>query len=329
MGSRGILDLEGELLAGRVLPRDTAEQLMTVPEGHPQTEALFRLAERVRRAVHGNRVELCAIQNARSGRCTEDCRFCAQSGHYRTGSPEYPLLGSAEILAEAARTQSQGIHRFSLVISGHRVEPALFRQLLERFSLLRQRTGLQLCASLGAIGPEQAEALRAAGVTRYHHNLETSEAYYPRICTTHRYQERLDTLAACRQAGLELCSGGIIGMGESPTDRLDLAYTLRREGVRSIPLNCLQAVPGTPLAGMPPLTPFEILRTGAVFRLINPFAVVRYAGGRGLLGDAFVQGCRAGISGLMTGDLLTTAGQGVRQDLEALAAAGFTPELLP
>lgn len=329
MSGHSVRSLERDLLDGRILPRDMAEWLIKLPETHPETTALFDLADVLRRAVHGNRVELCAIQNARSGRCTEDCRFCAQSGHYHTGAPVYPLLDESAILKEARQTEAYGIHRFSLVISGHQVESAVFHEILKRYDRLRRETGIKLCASLGAVDEEQAAALKAVGVTRYHHNLETSERYYRSICTTHSYQERLDTLSACRRAGLELCSGGIIGMGEAPADRLDLAYTLRREGVLSIPLNILQAVPGTPLFGTEPLSVFEILRTGALFRLINPFAVIRYAGGRSQLSEAFCQGFRTGVSGLMTGDFLTTAGHGVRQDIAAITAAGYIPERLP
>lgn len=321
-----IAELEKSLLSGEALPLETARDLIALPEGHPEAAALFELAGRIRSSVHGNRLDLCSIQNARSGRCTEDCRFCAQSGHYETHTPVYPLLAEREILDQAKALEAAGVHRFSLVISGHRVEPDVFEGILAAYRRLREETGLGLCASLGALNADQARALKAAGVTRYHHNLETSEAYYPQICTTHPYRERLDTLAACREAGIELCSGGIIGMGEDTEDRLALAYTLKREGVLSIPLNVLQAVPGTPLEHQSPLSRFEILKTGAVFKLINPFAVVRYAGGRILLGDDFIQGYRAGISGVLTGDLLTTTGKGVQEDIEMAVAAGFVME---
>ncbi len=326
MGPLNLKVLEDSLLAGEVLPLETARNLMALSEEDTAAAELFALAGRIRKAVHGNRLDLCAIQNARSGRCTEDCRFCAQSSHYETQGPVYPLQEEQLILEQAKSLEKAGIHRFSLVISGHRVEPEVFENILQIYRTLRQETGLSLCASLGALNSHQAQALKKAGVTRYHHNLETSEAFYPEICTTHSYGERLETLALCREAGLEVCSGGIIGMGETAEDRLALAYTLRKAEVGSIPLNILQAVPGTPLENQLPLSRFEILKNGAVFSLINPHAVIRYAGGRILLGDDFIKGYHAGISGVLTGDLLTTTGKGIQEDIAMALAAGFVPE---
>lgn len=319
--------LEKALLAGGELPIETARYLIGLPEGHPDCAGLFDLSARVRKAVHGNRLELCAIQNARSGRCSEDCRFCAQSAQYQTHTPTYPLLSGDAVLEQAKSLEAAGVHRFSLVISGHRVEPETFEKLLHIYRKLQKHTGLSLCASLGALDDGQVLALKEAGVSRYHHNLETSEAFYSSVCTTHAYSERLETLAACRRNGLEVCSGGIIGMGETLEDRIALAYTLRREGVHAIPLNILHAVPGTPLENLAPLDPFEILKTGAVYSLINPFAVIRYAGGRIHLGEAFVKGYHAGISGVLTGDYLTTTGKSVREDIRIALAAGFIPEM--
>lgn len=319
--------LEASLHEGELLPLETARRLMALTE-EAGADQLFTLASRIRHAVHGNRLELCAIQNAKSGRCSEDCRFCAQSSHYATQAPVYPLQDEQLILKQAQALEKAGVHRFSLVISGHRAEPEVFEGILRIYRKLREETGLGLCASLGALNREQAHALKQAGVSRYHHNLETSAAFYPEICTTHSYGERLETLFFCREAGLEICSGGILGMGETAEDRIALAYTLREAGARSIPLNILHPVPGTPLENRPPLSRFEILKTGAVFSLVNPRAVIRYAGGRILLGDDFIKGYHAGISGVLTGDLLTTTGKGIEEDIAMALAAGFQPEMI-
>lgn len=284
------------------------------------------LAGEVTRRFHGRQVDLCAIINARSGLCSEDCRFCAQSARYSTGAAVYPLIDAGTALAKARRMEAAGAGRFSLVTSGRGLTGRDFAAVLEIFRILRAETGLSLCASLGIIDGEQARRLKEAGVSTYHHNLETGRSFFPQICTTHSYGERVATIRAAQEAGLTVCSGGIAGLGETLAQRLEMALEIKELGVDSVPLNILNPIPGTPLADTKPLPPAEILKTIALFRLVLPRATLRLCGGREPgLGGRQAEALQYGINGLMVGNYLTTRGGGVKQDLAMLAKAGLTP----
>lgn len=284
---------------------------------------LFLAALRVTRHLHGNRVDLCSIMNVKSGRCSEDCTFCAQSGHYRTDVHIYPLLPQEDILERAYRMESEGTHRFSLVTSGKGIRDRDFEQILAIFEALGEKTSLKLCASLGIIDHEQALSLKEAGVTRYHHNIETSRSFYPRICTTHSFTARVETIQSVVEAGLEICAGGIIGLGESWQQRVEMAFELKELRVVSVPVNILNPIKGTPLWGSPVPAPLEILKTLAMFRLILPGVALRLAGGReAALRDLQSTALLAGVNGLMVGDYLTTSGRSVSDDLRMLQDLG-------
>ncbi|ACA59841.1 biotin synthase BioB [Candidatus Desulforudis audaxviator] len=314
-------------VARRVIDGDTlsfeeATALLQLPDA--VTPFLLGWADVVRKCFHGNRVDLCAIVNARAGRCSEDCRFCTQAACYHTRAPVYPLLPAEGIIRRARAVRSQGIKRFSLVTSGRDPGGDFEKILGITRQLKREVPELKLCASLGIISPTEARALKEAGLDRYHHNLETAASFFPEVCTTHRYEDRVATIRAAQKVGLEVCAGGIIGLGEKPEQRVELALALRELGVTSVPVNILHPVPGTPLATQPPLPALEILRTLAVFRLLLPATTIRYAGGREHnLRDTQVLGLAGGVDALITGDYLTTAGQGTARDRQLIRDLGL------
>ncbi|MDH7479914.1 MAG: biotin synthase BioB, partial [Syntrophomonadaceae bacterium] len=262
--------LTEKILAGDEVSFAEALSLTDLPAD--QAYELIHAAWRITRKFARPGVELCSIINARSGHCPEDCRFCAQSGRYRTDIQTYPLLAESRVLEPAREMESLGVKRFSLVISGRGPSRSDFPEVLKILRALKRETGLTLCASLGIIDPEQAEQLAAAGVTTYHHNLETSRSHFPSVCTTHSYQERIDTIRAARSAGLEICCGGILFIGESWKDRVEFAFELKELGVDSVPLNILTPIKGTPLENLEPANPLEVLKAITIFRIILPRA---------------------------------------------------------
>lgn len=273
-----------------------------------------------------NHVDLCTIINGRSGRCPENCKYCAQSAHNKTGCEEYPFLPKERILQEASRNAEMGVNRFSIVTAGRSLSGSDFDKAVEAFEEMHRTLKIDLCASMGFLTREQLRRLRLAGVTSYHHNIETSRRNFPNICTTHTYDDKMREIALAKEEGLCVCSGGIIGMGETWEDRLDMAISLAELEVESIPLNALMPIPGSPLEHLPQISAEELMRTIAIFRYINPEANIRLAAGRKILPDfgekAFVSGASASI----TGDMLTTCGTTIRGDLEILKRLGLSNE---
>lgn len=267
--------------------------------------------------LHPRRVDTCSIINARSGRCSEDCKWCAQSRHYSTGAPEYEYMPEDEIEARARRFDARGVRRLSLVTGGRRVKSADIDTFCRAYRRLAETTSMSLCASMGLLGREELQALYDAGVRRYHCNLETSSDFFPSLCTTHTHADKLRTIALAREVGMEVCSGGIIGMGETLEQRLRLVREAVDAGAISVPVNILNPIPGTPLASAAPLTDDDLLRTVALMRLVAPRVVLRFAGGRARLDTAVTERMlRSGMNGCMIGDLLTTAGNDVDHDFE-------------
>jgi biotin synthase len=276
-------------------------------------------ADRIRRTFRGEAIEICAISNVRSGNCSENCGFCAQSGHYRTSAPRYDYITSEQLTAQAQRARAWGASDFGVVSKGWGVRSARERgQLVEYFAAMQETSDIGRCASLGVLDDQTARELKAMGLENYHHNLETAESHFHRVCTTHTYQENIDTVQHAVNAGLRVCSGGILGMGESLDQRIELALTLRELGVESVPLNFLSPQEGTPFGQLEPLTPLEILHSIAVFRYMLPRAEIRIAGGRQFLRDLQAMIFMAGASGIMIGDYLTTKGRQVQDDLQML-----------
>ncbi len=314
--------LAERLISGRELTCDEALALGELKD--ERLNELFLAALRVTRHFHGNRVDICSIMNAKSGRCSEDCAFCAQSGRYRTGAPVYPLLSKEEVLERALEMECRGARRFSLVTSGREISAGDFEKLLDIYETLRKKTSLSLCASLGIIDFDKALRLKEAGVTMYHHNIETSCSYYPKICTTHSFRERVETIRSAKNAGLMLCSGGIIGLGEEWKHRVEMAFNLKELRAVSIPLNIFIPIEGTPLWGSPVPAPLEILKVAAMFRLVLPGAAIRLAGGReAALRDLQSAAFLAGVNGLMAGNYLTTGGRKMEDDLQMIKDLGL------
>ncbi|HIJ89465.1 MAG: biotin synthase BioB [Desulfobulbaceae bacterium] len=271
---------------------------------------LMRQALSTKLARRGTSFSLCSIINAKSGRCSEDCHFCAQSAHYQTEAPVYPLLDKARILTAAREAQKIGATRFSLVTSGKGLASDDLEQVLDIIRAIRKEVGIKVCASLGILGESELRQLKEAGLSRYHHNLETSREFFPRICTTHSFADRIATIKAAQAAGLSVCSGGIFGLGESEADRLSMAKSLVECGIDSVPLNVLIPLAGTPCAGLPPLAIAEILRAIALYRLILPEAAIRLAAGReSALADYLSSAFLGGADGMMIGGYLTQRGR--------------------
>ncbi len=286
-------------------------------------EELCRAADTLCRDIHGKSFDLCSIINARSGKCSEDCRYCAQSSRYNVDISCYEQIDKETALAQARENDSYGVRRLSLVTAGRSQKLEQLEAMGELYRGMARETDLLFCASMGFLTPESARQLYAFGVRRYHCNLESCREFFPSICTSHSWQEKLETLKIALAAGMDLCSGGIIGMGETLAHRLQLAFELRELGVLSIPINILSPIPGTPLATMEPISLDEVLCSVALFRFINPKAIIRIAGGRGRFGNKQYKFFAAGANGAIVGDYLTTMGSGVERDLTEFAKLGF------
>ena len=302
----------------RLTREDDLNFLLTEP-----LEALEKAAGAIQEKYRENCVELCTIINGKSGRCPENCKYCAQSAHHKTACEVYDFLPKEKIVAEAQANEAAGVNRCAIVTAGRSLTGADFEKALECYKEMRATTNLGLCASMGLITDEQFKRLREVGVTRYHNNIETSRRNFPNICTTHTYDMKIETLKMAKEEGLNACSGGIMGMGESWEDRLDMAISLSEVGVFSIPINCLMPIPGTPFQDLPRLTEPEILRIVAFFRYMNPKAHIRLAAGRALLTNDGEYAFKSGASATITGNMLTTAACAtIRSDRKMFKALG-------
>jgi biotin synthase len=289
------------------------------------SDDLLRYANKLRKHFKGDAVRLCSIINAKSGSCSENCRFCAQSSHNKTQVQTYPLVTGKTIKQAYGAAVAHGASCFGIVTSGNRMSGTDIDAICAASKGLR-KDGMRASVSLGELDDAALRQLKNSGVKRYHHNLETSRRFFKNICTTHSYDDRVATVKRAKKAGFEVCCGGLFGLGETMADRLDLAFTLRELEVDSVPLNFLNPVPGTPLADAPRLSPHEILRTIALFRFILPEKDISVCGGREVnLRDMQSWIFYAGASGMMIGGYLTTPGRGVEQDLRMIKDAGLHP----
>lgn len=308
-----------QVLSGENLQFDDALDLAATTE----PAALFQAADELRRKIHKNRLDLCSIVNAKSGKCSEDCKFCAQSSHYDVDVISYDVIDRQRAVSLAKENEQHGVQRFSLVTAGRSVAEKSLKEFKVIYQQLQRETSMSLCASMGFLTREKAQHLKEMGVTRYHCNLETSRSYFPRVCSTHTWEEKVATIRIAQDAGLEVCSGGIIGMGETLAQRLELAFELRELQTLSIPLNILTPIKDTPFAALPTLSVGEILTCVAMFRFINPQAIIRLAGGRNLLGDEQHRCFTAGANGAIVGNYLTTIGNGLSEDIAMFRSLGF------
>lgn len=276
---------------------------------------LMRLADSVRAENTRPSIDLCTITNAKSGACSEDCKFCAQSSHYFTAVNSYPLKSKDTMIEEAKKAKNFGAHRFCIVTSGNSLSGDELVLIADTVKTITADVGMVMDASLGALSYDDLRFLKQAGLARYHHNIETSRNFYPNIVSTHSFEERVDTIKSAKKAGLEVCSGGIIGLGESWKDRIDMALLLKELDVDSVPINILNPIKGTPLEGSDTISAEDAMKTVAIFRMILPGKMIKVAAGRETkFKDCQIDIFRAGANGMLIGGYLTTKGRPVEED---------------
>lgn len=293
-----------------------------------QLNELLEAADEIRKHFCSNIFDICSIINAKSGKCSENCKFCAQSAHYKTNINEYPLLDKEKIVENALYMAEKGVLRFSIVTSGKALTDKDVEILADTIKEIKSKSNISICASLGLLTDENFKKLKDAGLERVHNNLETSENFFSSVCTTHTFDDKINALKAALKSGLSVCSGGIIGLGESMQDRIDLAFSLKELGIKSVPLNILSPVKGTPYENNKPLSEEEILKTISIFRFILPDAFIRLAGGRALLSDKGRKAFLSGANAAITGDMLTTYGISVDTDMQIIKETGYIVELI-
>lgn len=315
-------ELIENIINGKRLSRnDDLEFLLTA-----ELEALCFGADRIRKELCGDKVDLCTIINGRSGGCSENCKFCAQSTHHNTKIKEYGFLDPDVILEDCKRNEANGVHRYSIVTAGRSLHDVDFDKAVQAYKRMKQECSINLCASHGFLSEEEFIRLKEAGVTMYHSNIETSKRNFRNICTTHSYEDKIKEIKLAQKVGFKVCSGGIIGMGETWEDRIDMAVSLYELNVESIPINALMPIKGTPLESIERISIDDILRTIAIFRYINPTAYIRMAAGRSYFEDGGAKIFRSGANATITGDMLTTVGNNTYQDKIMLTDLGFNIE---
>lgn len=318
-----ILRVREKVLQERDILWDEAVRLLETPAD--QVPYLAAAANEVRTRFKGNKVEACALTNAKSGACSEDCKFCTQSAHFKTDSPIYSLIGVERMVEQAKDAEAAGATEFCIVTSGwgQTIEKD-FETIVEAVRRIAKETTLMVDCSLGFMTPEQVARLKEAGLFRNNHNLEACQSHFDKVVSTHTYMDRVNHVQMVQEYGIHPCSGGILGMGETPVQRLELAFELKKIKADCVPLNILNPRAGTPFAHLQPIPPMEIIKTIALFRLILPHSTIKIAGGREVnLRDLQAMAMGAGANGLILGNYLTTLGRNSEQDLQMLRDLGF------
>jgi biotin synthase len=317
-----IKELAEKAIGEKGISEKDAKYLYNIGLEHPFL--VFSYGSEIREYFKGRKVSLCCIVNAKSGICPENCCFCAQSAHYQTDAPVYPLLSAEEIIEKAREAKECGAHFFGIVTSGTSIgSKKEWEEIYEAIKGINA-LGIKPCGSLGMLSDEEAFSLKEAGLFRYHHNLETSRSFFHNICTTHDYGNDIETNRAAKRAGLSVCCGGIIGLGETMDHRIEMAMTLKEIGADSVPLNILNPIPGTPMGGTPSLTPLEILLTISIYRYVLPDKDIKLCGGKEKnLRQLLPLGIVAGCNSLMTGNYLTTTGREAAHDIEMIRDLGL------
>ncbi len=312
--------VKNKILKGGSVTSEEITQLLDIDN----KDLIYSAANQIKKHFIGNNVEFCSIINAKSGSCSEDCKWCSQSVHYKTLIEKYSFINTSQAINEAVQNTNQGVNRFSLVTSGRSLGANELEKAVNIYNKIREKTDINFCASMGLLSKSQLLKLKETGVVRYHCNLETAPSYFRKLCTTHTVEEKLQTIAYAKEVGMEVCSGGIIGMGESMQQRMELAFLLSKVQVDSIPINILNPIKGTPLENIKLISDEDVLTTIAMFKFINPKARIRIAGGR----DRFNKEMKAkmlnsGACSLLVGDYLTTIGNKIKDDKELIKNEGL------
>ena len=313
------MDITDQIIKGkRLSAKDDLSFLLTT-----DTHLLSRDADRLRRHFCKNQIDLCTIINGRKGNCSEDCKFCVQSVYHSTTEEAYPFLPKDIFLRDLREVHLSGIHHYAIVTSGKKLTKTDLFHAVSVYQALKKAYPIPLCGSHGLLSQDELKTLQNAGMTRYHMNLETSKNFFPHICTTHTYDEKLKVIQDAQTLGLSVCSGGIIGMGESWQDRIDLALALAELNIQSIPINVLIPIRNTAFSKLPSLTKNDILRTFVIFRFLNPTAYIRIAAGRAQWNDHGKFLFQSGANAAITGDMLTTHGTNIQKDVNLIRQLGF------
>lgn len=305
-------DLADKIIDGYEITKEEALELYDAP-----LDELKESASKITSHFFKEAIELCCISNGKCGKCSENCKFCSQSRYYNTEIQQSVLKSVDEFFKEAQANDKRGVHRFSIVTAGVRLSKAELKTIAQAYKKISSELKISCCGSLGLLDYDDFVMLKESGLKRYHNNLETSPNFFKEICTTHTMKQKEDTIALAKKAGLEICSGCILGMGESVEDRVDIALELRKLQVDSTPINILNPIKGTPLENRPTVHPDEVRRTIAIFRHVLPKTVLRLAGGRLIIQKYFTDLYKYGINAEITGDMLTTAGLTVADDISA------------
>jgi len=314
-------NLSDRVISGHAITKAEAHQISAIQK--TEMPGLFAAANKIRQAFRKDSVDLCAIVNAKSGACPEDCSYCAQSSRSRTETAVYPLINKNAVIEKAKEARDAGVKRFCIVTSGRKTGENELREISSMIKDIR-KTGLLPCSTLGLLNKDELKFLKDSGLERYHHNLETSERFFPEICRTHTYSDKLKTIDAAIAAGLSVCSGGIFGLGETWQDRIDMAFKLKELSIDSVPINYLIPVKGTPLGEQGLLNPFEALKIVSLYRFIHPKKEIRICGGRmQVLGEFNSMAFMAGADSLLTGNYLTTTGRTFSDDLKLIKNCGL------
>lgn len=310
--------LKQDILNGKDITKEDALQLINVP-----LNELCYCANEIREYFCGDIFDICTIINGKSGRCSENCKYCAQSAYYKTNIEEYPLLDTNTIIEQAHYNDDRGVLRFSIVTSGKSLNDTEIDEVCKTIKQIKKETNINVCISFGLLNSEQFKKVKNSGVERVHNNLETSKGNFKNVCSTHSFEDKVKAIKSAQSVGLNVCSGGIMGLGETMEDRIDLAISIRELGVKSIPINMLNPIPNTPYENNTILTNDEMCRIVAIFRFINPRASIRLAGGRGLLDDLGKRCFQSGANATISGDMLTTAGISIENDMQLIKSLGF------
>ena len=318
-----IIDLKNDILNGKLINKTEAMALVDV-----DIDLLCSLADEIRQKMCDNKFDLCSIVNGKSGKCSENCKFCAQSSFYDTGAETYPLLPQKDILSLAKYNKEKGVLRYSIVTSGKKLNEKEIDYMCNISENILSTLDVKVCASFGLLTEEEFIKVKKSGIVRIHNNLETSRRNFPNVCTTHTYDDKITAIKNAQKAGLEVCSGGIMGLGETYEDRIDMALDIRDLGVKSVPINMLNAIEGTPFEKNERLTDDDMRRIVAIYRFILPYAAIRLAGGRALLSDKGKACFKSGANAAISGDMLTTTGITINDDIKMITELGYVAQII-